>query len=349
VNVLNVVLPLGSSVLSFVFAAMVFDQWVQRRHSFQLVWAIGLLWYGISAGCEFIGGAFGWSEPLYRVWYLIGAFYVAAYLGAGSIYLLSKTRFGYFAGVTVLIGGTLSILFSHATARGTNTPLYPGSATAGMVAFGVAMVGGLAIIAATAVRRRLVAHIAMGVLVVGSLAAAYLTLTAALPAPGWAVDPNTHVPVGSAFPGYVRVLTGPFNIAGALCLVFGAIYSAYVYMPKRKVLRAKVRVPVLAQLYGAAAVCVNLVASLPGAAAALLRGKLNSRVPATILIAAGAFIPGVTSGLNRFGVTWSFFLGEFLGVLLIFAGFLVSEEVFRNVRVGATIWSRRASLEGELG
>jgi hypothetical protein len=349
VNVLNVVLPLGSSVLSFVFAAMVFDQWVQRRHSFQLVWAIGLLWYGISAGCEFIGGAFGWSEPLYRVWYLIGAFYVAAYLGAGSIYLLSKTRFGYFAGVTVLIGGTLSILFSHATARGANTPLYPGSATAGMVAFGVAMVGGLAIIAATAVRRRLVAHIAMGVLVVGSLAAAYLTLTAALPAPGWAVDPNTHVPVGSAFPGYVRVLTGPFNIAGALCLVFGAIYSAYVYMPKRKVLRAKVRVPVLAQLYGAAAVCVNLVASLPGAAAALLGGKLNSRVPATILIAAGAFIPGVTSGLNRFGVTWSFFLGEFLGVLLIFAGFLVSEEVFRNVRFGATIWSRRASLEGELG
>lgn len=62
-NTLNVVLPLGSSVLSFAFAAMVFDQWWQRRHAFQLVWAIGLLWYGISAGCEFIGGAYGWSEP----------------------------------------------------------------------------------------------------------------------------------------------------------------------------------------------------------------------------------------------------------------------------------------------
>jgi hypothetical protein len=65
-------------------------------------------------------------------------------------------------------------------------------------------------------------------------------------------------------------------------------------------------------------------------------------VPATILIAAGAFIPGVTSGLNRFGITWSFFLGEFLGVLLIFAGFLVSQEVFRNIRIGATIWTRSA-------
>jgi hypothetical protein len=351
-NTLNVVLPLGSSLLSFAFAAMVFDQWWQRRHAFQLVWAIGLLWYGVSAGCEFIGSAFGWSEPLYRTWYLIGAFFVAAYLGAGTIYLLSKTGFGYFAGVTFLIGGLLSLLFSHLNAKGSDVPLYPGSATAGTVAFAIASLGGIAIIVATAVRRPLAAHIAMGVLVIGSAAVAYMTLTAGLAAPGWALDPSTHVPVGSAFPGYVRVLTGPFNIAGALCLVFGAIYSAYVYMPKRKVLRAKVKTPVLAQLYGGVAVAVNIVPSLPGATSALLRGKLNSRVPATILIAAGAFIPGLTSGLNRFGVTWSFFLGEFLGVLLIFAGFLVSEEVFKNIRIGGTIWSRpssESSLTAEAG
>jgi hypothetical protein len=340
-NTLDVVLPLGSTVLSFAFALMVFDQWWQRRQAFQLVWAIGLLWYGIGAGCEVIGGAFGWSEPLYRAWYLFGAFLVAAYLGAGTIYLLSKTRFGYFAGVTVLIGGLLSLLFSHATGKGGHVPLYPGSATAGTVAFGVALVGGVAIIAATAVHRRLAAHIAMGVLVIGSIGVAYMALTASLAAPGWAVDPSTHVPVGSAFPGYVRVLTGPFNIAGSLCLVFGAIYSAYVYMPKRKLLRGKIRTPVLAQLYGAAAVTVNLVASVPAGTRALLKGKLNSRVPATLLIAAGAFT-ATSSGLNRFGITWSFFLGQFLGVLLIFAGFLVSEEVFRNIRVGWTIWSRSA-------
>ena len=339
-NVLNVVLPLASSLLSFAFALMVFDQWRQRRQSFQLVWAVGLLWYGISAGTEFMGGAFGWSEPLYRAWYLVGAFFVAAYLGAGTVYLLSKTRFGYFAGTTVLIGGLLSLLFSHANAKGTSVPLYPGSGTAGAVAFAIAAAGGIAIIVATALKRRLAPHIAIGVLLVGSLVVAYMTLTAPLAAPGWAVDPSTHVPVGTAFPGYLRVLTGPFNIAGALCLVFGAFFSAYVYMPKRKVLRAKVRTPVIAQLYGATAVAVNLVASLPAAAAALAGGRLNSRVPATILIAVGAFIPGLTSGLNRFGVTWSFFLGELLGVLLIFAGFLVSEEVVSNLRVGALRWSR---------
>jgi len=320
--VLNVVLPLCSSVLALVFAAMVFDQWWQRRHAFQLVWAVGLLWYGISAGTEFWGSAFGWSEPLYRSWYLIGALYVPPYLALGTIYLLAKTRFGYFAGATVIIGGSLSLLFSK---------VYAGSTMTALVVFALAAAGGIAIVVATAVRRPLAAHIAAGVLLVGSVLGAYVVLTATLAAPGWAVDPHTHVPVGSAFPGYVRVITPPDNIAGALILVFGALYSAYVYMPKKRVLPAKLAI---------LAVIVNFFASLPGAVAALFAGKLNSRVPATILIAFGAFIPGLTSGLNRFGVTWSFFLGEFLGLVLIFIGFLVSEEVFRNVRLGATIWSR---------
>ena len=321
-SALNIVLPLGSSALSLVFAGLMLDQWWQRRHAFQLVWAIGLLWYGISAGTEFWGSAFGWSEPLYRTWYLIGALYVPPYLGLGTIYLLSKTRFGYFAGVTVIIGGGLSLLFSK---------VYPGSTMTAMVVFAIALAGGIAIVVATAVRRPAAAHIAAAVLILGSLLGAYIVLTTPLAAPGWAVDPHTHVPVGSAFPGFVRVITPPDNIAGALVLVFGALYSAYVYMPKVRVLPARL---------GVLAIVPNFFASLPGAIAALFAGKLNSRVPATILIALGAFIPGLTSGLNRFGVTWSFFLGEFAGLLLIFIGFLVSEEVFRNVRLGTTIWSR---------
>ena len=84
------------------------------------------------------------------------------------------------------------------------------------------------------------------------------------------------------------------------------------------------------------AVVVNFFASIPGAVAAFREGRLNSRVPATLLIALGGFIPGWTSGLNRFGVTWSFFLGELVGVLLIFLGFLVSIEVFSDFRLPFT-------------
>jgi hypothetical protein len=327
--VLNVVLPLGSSVLSFVFAAMVFDQWLQRRHSFQLVWAIGLTWYGIAAGCEFVGGAFGWSPALYRTWYLIGAFLVPSYLGAGTLYLLHRTRFGYFVAVSIALGGLFSLA---ATAR------YPGSATGGYIALGVALLAAASVATATAVRRDLQAHVAMAFLVAGTLVVAALVITARLS--GSFVDPATHVPVAAAFPGYLRVSSVPFNAGGGLALVFGALYSAYIYMPKKRALAARL---------GVLAIAVNFFASLPGAVSALFQGKLNSRVPATILIALGALIPAVTSGLNRFGVTWSFYLGEFLGVLLIFAGFLVSEEVFRNIRLGVTIWSRRSSLEREPG
>src|ERR671919_2069987 len=106
----DVILPLGSTILSFVFAAMVADQWLRRRQPFQLVWTIGLLWYGISAGTEFWGSAFGWNEPLYRTWYLIGAFGVAAYLGLGTVFLLRNTRFGYFVAFSVFAGGLFSIL-----------------------------------------------------------------------------------------------------------------------------------------------------------------------------------------------------------------------------------------------
>ena len=332
----NVVLPLLSSATSFLFGALVFAQWLQRRRAFQLVWSIGLLWYAISAGTELLGSAFGWNEPLYRLWYLIGAFFVAAYLGMGTVYLLARTRFGYFVAATILVGGLFGL-----TIRGR----YPDSGALGTAVIAFALVAATAIAATTWRKRELAAHVAMAVLAVGSLGVAYLVLTAQLEAPGWAVDPATHVPIGEKIPGAIRVLAAPFNIAGASALVFGALFSAYVFMPKRKLLRGRSLPPFVAQVYGAAAVSVNFLASLPLAFAALRRGELHSRVPATIIIAIGGFIPGMTSGLNRFGFTWVFFLGELVGVVLIFIGFLVSTEVFASrARIGPITLVRRETV-----
>ena len=53
-------------------------------------------------------------------------------------------------------------------------------------------------------------------------------------------------------------------------------------------------------------------------------------MPATILIAIGGAHPGTGDSLNRFGVTELFQFGKFLGVVFLFAGFLVSIEVFRD-------------------
>ena len=69
---------------------------------------------------------------------------------------------------------------------------------------------------------------------------------------------------------------------------------------------------------------------------ALFAGRLHSRVPATILIALGAFIPALTDSLNRFGSTEWFQLGKLIGAVFLLAGFLVSTETFSEVRVPFT-------------
>ena len=328
---LNVVLPFLSSALSFAFAALVGDQWVRRRQPYQLVWTIGLLWYGISAGTEFIGSAFGWNEPLYRTWYLVGAFGVAAYLGLGTVYLLNRTRFGYFVAVSFALAGLFSYLTSVKYAR----EGAPASDASVIVVVAAALVAGVLVAAITRYRRQWMAHATALILVVATVAVTWATLTVPVAAPGYAID-EIGIPVGSAMPSDLRIFTPPFNIVGAFALVFGAVYSAYIFMPKTRVMRITTGIPVVGSIGRGVAVVVNFVASLPAAWRALRAGTLNSRVPATILIALGGFIPGWTSGLNRFGVTWSFFIGELVGVVLIFLGFLVSIEVFSDLRLPFT-------------
>jgi len=328
---LNVILPFLSSALSFAFAALVADQWLRRRQSYQLVWTIGLLWYGISAGTEFLGSAFGWNEPLYRTWYLVGAFGVAAYLGLGTVYLLNRTRFGYFVAVSFALAGLFSYLTSLKYAR----EGVPAADATVVAVVGASLAAALLIAVVTRFRRRWIGHVTAAILVVASVIVSVLAFSVPVAAPGYAID-EIGIPVGTAMPSDLRILTPPFNIVGAFALTFGAVYSAYIFMPKARVLRVTSSLPIIGPVGRALAVAVNFVASVPGAWRAFRAGTLNSRVPATILIALGGFIPGWTSGLSRFGVTWSFFIGELVGVVLIFLGFLVSIEVFRDVRLPFT-------------
>ena len=85
-------LPAATSVLALVFSLALFDQWRERRQTFQLVWAAGMLFYGVASGCEAIGAASGWNEALYRTWYLTGAIWTAGWLGLGTAFLLGRSR-----------------------------------------------------------------------------------------------------------------------------------------------------------------------------------------------------------------------------------------------------------------
>src|SRR5579884_1225560 len=261
---LNIALPLLTSVLSLGFAGALLWRFGHRQEAYHLVWSIGLLGYALSAGAEVVGGRFGWWPELYRWWYLAGAIGVAAYLGAGTVYLHRESTFRWLVSICLALGCVPPL------AAG-----YWGEAALGLLA--------AACLAVVHLRRGAwFGHVAFAALVIGTLLAAAQVLrapvdTSLLP------TSSQQVVTGQAFGPDVRILTPPFNIAGAAALLAGALISAWQFWRARTQPR---------------------------------------RVLSNGLIALGAFVPSFTSGLTRFGLSSAFFAGELVGVACILAGFM---------------------------
>ena len=134
------------------------------------------------------------------------------------------------------------------------------------------------------------------------------------------------------------------NITGAFALILGAIFSTYVFMPKRRVLAYSLDPnqpgdEFLFNLLHRAGrdhrQPRRVAARAPSGRCST--GRIHSRVP--------GHDPDRDrrvrrrpwrTRLNRFGMTELFQLGKFLGVVFLFAGFLVSIEVFREIRIPFT-------------
>ena len=331
----RIVLPALTSAFALAFSVALVDQWRERRGGFQLIWGFGMLFYGVGAGCEAIAAASGWNETLYRTWYLTGAVWTAGWLGLGTAFLLGRTRFGYSFALCLFLAGLFTFLLR-------NRPEYAGAGTLPLLYFVAAGLLALAVAVETYFTNDRWPMLAAGAVVGATILSLVLMVSTSLDAPGYSVDPATGAPVATLFPAELRLLTPFLNITGAFALFLGAIFSTYVFMPKRRVLGYSLDPDqpgdqfLFNLLIAPVAITVNLVASLPGAVRALVTGRLHSRVPATILIAVGAVVATLGDTLNRFGMTEWFQVGKFLGVLFLFAGFLVSIEVFREIRVPFT-------------
>src|SRR3954452_11088824 len=337
-------IPALTLILALIFAVALLDQWRERRQGFQLIWSAGMLFYGVAAGCEAIGAASGWNDTLYRTWYLTGAMWTAGWLGLGTTFLLSRTRFGYTFAVCLLLAGVFTLL----TQRKFD---YAGAGNAPILYLIAAVILAVAVGIETYFQNDRWPLLAAGAVVGATLLSIALMATTALPAPGYALDPATGVPTGDLFPGTIRLLTPFMNITGGLALALGALFSAYTFMPKRRVLTYSLDPSATGDQFlfnlaiAPVAIVVNFVASLPGAIRALFAGRLHSRVPATILIAIGGFLASGGDTLERFGVSNYFQVAKLLALLCILAGFLVSIEAFREVRIPFTsvVLSRRRS------
>jgi hypothetical protein len=330
-----VVLPAATSLIALFFALALLDQWRERRQPFQLTWALGMSFFGIASGCEALAAATGWSEPLYRTWYLTGAVWTAGWLGLGTAFLLGRTRFGYAVALSLFLAG----LFTFLTQRRYQ---YEGAGSAPLLYFIGAGILALAVAVETYFQNERWPRIAALAVAGATVLSVGLMLTTTLPAPGYAVDTATGVPTAELFPGTLRLLTPFLNVTGGLALGLGAVFSAYVFMPKRRVLdytldpNQKGDEFLFNLLIAPVAITVNFAASLPGAVRALVSGKIHSRVPATILIAIGAFTASSGDTLLRFGFTGFFQVGKLAAVVFLFLGFLVSVEAFAELRVPFT-------------
>ena len=91
---------------------------------------------------------------------------------------------------------------------------------------------------------------------------------------------------------WVRLITPFFNIYGTVTLVGGALYSAYLFWRKR---------------------------------------VLPHRMIGNILIATGALAPALGGILNRFGLP-GLYIGEFIGVFLMYIGFIEASRSAQTTR-----------------
>jgi hypothetical protein len=271
----NVVLPAATSVIGFAFCGVLLARLLERRQPYYLVWTLGLLWYALAAASEALGGSLGWTPALYRTWYVTGAIGVAAYLGAGTVYLHADPGFRSLTVICVLGSSVPALVANHLDV--------------GFAGLGSAIL----LTAVLSWRPRWFAHAVVVVLVLASVAATYRVVNAPVET-GLLPGSADQVVSGQAFDADTRALTPPFNISGALVLILGAVISALHVWRTR---------------------------------------SLGPRVASNLLIAAGAFIPSVASGLTRFGITSLFFVGELLGLGCILAGFLLSGRPQRGAVV----------------
>lgn len=84
------VLPLVATVVAWEFSLALFRRWRRSRRPYLRSWALSLLFFAAGAGCLWYGTAFGWSEPVFRGYYICGALLSVPWLAMGEIELLAR-------------------------------------------------------------------------------------------------------------------------------------------------------------------------------------------------------------------------------------------------------------------
>lgn len=85
--------PIVTTIIALVFSYVLWRRYRERRTGPHLAWwAAGVLVYGVGTLTESMVTLFGWSETIFRSWYISGALLGGAPLAQGTVYLLLDRR-----------------------------------------------------------------------------------------------------------------------------------------------------------------------------------------------------------------------------------------------------------------
>ncbi|MFQ5837744.1 MAG: hypothetical protein ACE5HJ_03070 [Thermoplasmata archaeon] len=104
-------LALGSAIISGVFSALVFRQFVSRKKIYQLSWGVGLALFTLASTLEFVSELGEWTIPLYKTYFALHPTLVAV-LGLGTVYLLANKKVGHVFLAYILIIFAILLFFT---------------------------------------------------------------------------------------------------------------------------------------------------------------------------------------------------------------------------------------------
>lgn len=109
-------LPVITTIVAATFTSVLYRHWRRKPGArYLLWWMIGVGLYGVGTLTEAITSVFGWSEPVFRVWYVAGALLGAAPLAQGTVYLLLPRRIADRLAVAVITYIAVASAFVIAT------------------------------------------------------------------------------------------------------------------------------------------------------------------------------------------------------------------------------------------
>lgn len=288
------VFPLIASVISFIFAILLIVQYVERRKSYQLVWAIALAFFGIGSAAETIATLQSWNELLVKVYYVFGGTLIVGVLGLGTLYVSGDYDTGslvttFFLGrrFNTIISASLTFIFWLIIYGLAKKMLFNNLRVALLI---ILLQVVLIIVAVVAKERVPTAYLI--VLIIGGVLAAYSISLAGIDEAklteiqGWRAL-NRTLGIRSAAFG--------FNVFGSFVVIIGAVQSSISLLRKR---------------------------------------IMRERALANILIALGVLIiaaGGTAGGLFGLGGQAAISVPMALGIVVMFIGFLQASRPPKEV------------------